>query len=698
MNVALASTGRWQLLTMALALAAGNSAHAADAAPAAPWWSSSQGMLDALGIESWADAPRAGRWSGSLGGSYDSQRQTLRVPAGSDQRFSSRLTSATASIRNEGFALVDPGLLTGNVGLRFSRQQSRQDANDTRVAQSGLLTDYSFDAVVLGEKPYSADVVANRSQGQNTQPSGGITRSASENRSVTLRLREDSVLRDKGILPWFSASVRFAEEHYKEHTQVADQSFVRDDARKLFAADAHNGFETADLDFHYERSDLSNKIYLPGNYRSQTARLNYSLDFGPARNWRWDSRVNYAMRGGSSPRSDFTVDESLAVEHYDNLSSAYSYQFMRQKTPDGTVTSQSGTANLQHRLYANLTTNAGLNTTHQVFPGGVRESTGAQLSSNYAHGLPWGGQVSVSLGGSHSVNNNQLQAGYQQVFDSPYKAPTQLGAGAGFLLADPFVVAESVVVVDVKGAVRIPTVAGVDYVLVAEGSRTRIEPLAGSAIIQGSDLLEVSYTFRLDPSVKYQASSDSASMSVNWNWIGLALDHDATHQKPLAGGDSSYLVDTRRDKVRVNVQGDWGAIRARADATLTRYIDHIDDYRERHVAGSVAYQPTLNWTFNANADQGRTSYVSPQRQSDVRSFSLATDWLAPGGWTVTGNLSRRQMKDTLLLPETISDASLQVHRRWLKLDLVGRFGVVERVRGGVRSSSAMIHAGAVRQF
>jgi hypothetical protein len=579
MNQAAAATGRCGLLSMLVALMAGNAAHAADAAAPMLWWSSLQSLptLEALGVDSWADIPRAGVWSGSLDAGYDSQRQTIRVPASADQQFSSRLTSESVSIRNEGFALIDPSLLTGNLGLRFSLQQSRQDASDTRVAQHGLLTDYSLDVLVLGEKPYNATVIANRSQGQQTRPSGGITQTVSENRSVTLRLRENSLLRDKEILPWFSANMRLAQEHFQEHKQVGGQSFLRDDGRTLFAVDGHNGFETADLDFRYEYSDVVNKIYLPGNYRSQLANLNYSLDFGPALHRRWDSRLNYSARDGSSPMTNLSIDESLSVEHFANLSSAYNYQFTQQKTPEGTVTSHNGGANLQHRLYANLTTNLGLNGNRQVFPSGVRDSEGAQLSFNYSHGLPWGGQLSASLGDNVSVNNNQLQSSFQQVFDAPYQAPPQLGAVAGFVLADLFIIPESVVMVDIKGAARIPTTLGVDYVVVSEGSRARIVPLASSAIIQAGDLLEVSYTFRLDPSVKYLASSRSMSLGVDWHWIGITLIHDATDQKPLAGGDSSFLADTRRDSARVNAQGEWDTIQTRGDATLTRYSDHIDD-------------------------------------------------------------------------------------------------------------------------
>lgn len=667
-------------------------AGAPEATAAPPWWS-----LQSMGVDSWGDILQRGTWSGSLETSYDQQSQTIRAPDSAELQYKSRLMIESLSIKNEGFSLIDPRLLTGNLGMRFFLQQSRQTAGDELTAQRGLLTDYSFDATVLPEKPYNATFVANRAQSLNTQPSGGSSQVASEHRSVTLRLREDSLLRDKEILPYFSGKMRVEQQSLQQVTRTLDQSFRLDDRRKLFDMECHNGFETADLDFHYEHSDYVNLTYSSGDYRSNSASLGYSLDFGPTLNRRWDSRVSYGSRDGSTKISNFSVDEALSIEHYPHLSSAYNYQFTRQTTPDGSVTAHNGGMNLQHQLYANLTTSLGLTASQQVLPNGRRGSEGASLNFSYKHWLPWSGQFTTSLGANAQVSNNQMVSSFMPVYFALYQAPLQLGAGAGFVLTDRFIVAESVSVLDIKGSARIPTMAGVDYLLVIEGDQMRILPQPTSAIIQPGDQLEVSYIYLVDPSVKYRSISRSASLGVDWSWIGVSLSRDASAQKPLSGGDSTYLTSSTRDTARLNLQADWEELQALGDATLTRYNDVLLAYDERRFNAHFNYRPIESLMLSLSANQYRIDYLSPQRQSLGRSINLSADWAA-AGWLTTVNVSRRQLIDTQVPSETFREASLKLHRKWSKLDVAVMFGLAERLRGGSQSTNAMARIAVVRQF
>ncbi len=54
--------------------------------------------------------------------------------------------------------------------------------------------------------------------------------------------------------------------------------------------------------------------------------LNYSLDFGPTLNRRWDSRINYLSRSGAGmSESILYADERLRIDHFKNLSTSYEY-------------------------------------------------------------------------------------------------------------------------------------------------------------------------------------------------------------------------------------------------------------------------------------------------------------------------------------------------------------------------------------
>ena len=675
------------------------SAAGADDAALAPWWSpASLPSLKALGVESWSDVFHRGLWSGNLKTSYTAQRQQIRAPGSPEQESLTRLFAQSITIRNEGFSLVDPRLVSGNIGFSLAAQRNRQDAGAISVAQQGVLTDYNFDATLLGEKSFSIGLFANRSQTLTTQPSGGTTQFASEHRGVNLLLREDNLLREKEILPYFGGHFRARQEHNQEVTNVASNSFHRDDKRSVLDLAMHNGSEISDLDFHHEYADLANLIYAPGSYRSRMTSLTYSRDFGPTLNRRWDNRIYYQSRDGSAPVSSLSVDELLTLEHHANLASSYSYQYLQQTTPAGTVTANSGSLLVRHRLYANLTTTLGLTGMRQTFPNGRIDSRSGQLNFNYNRRLPWSGQLTASLGGSNQISSNQLQAGFVPVVDAPYEAPQQLGAGAGFLLKDLFIVAESLEVVAIKGGARVPTTAGIDYLVVAEGSRTRILLQPTSAIIQPGDSLQVSYAYRLDPSVKYQTTSRSASVGADWRWVGVSFSHDESAQKPVAGGDSSFLTSSRRDTVRLNLRGDWQRLQLSGDASATRHVDSRLAYDEHRMTQRLSYVPNDDLTISLNGSEYRVNYQSPQRQTTGWSGSLDVNWLAAGGWFVTSSVSRRVYKDTQVASERVDEASLKVNRKWTKLDLALVFSLAQRSRAGVQFMNANAHFSAVRRF
>ena len=147
-----------------------------------------------------------------------------------------------------------------------------------------------------------------------------------------------------------------------------------------------------------------------------------------------------------------------------------------------------------------------------------------------------------------------VSSAHVPVVDSPYQAPPELGAGAGFLLNETDVVTSTIIVVDVRGGARLPTVLGIDYEVEVEGNRTKIVPLATSPVIQAGDPLQVSYSHLMDPSLESRITSQSYFLSGDWQWIAVSLTHDTTKQEPLSGQQQALLSDQKRTALRVDLR------------------------------------------------------------------------------------------------------------------------------------------------
>ncbi len=643
------------------------------------------------------DVFRFGIWNGSFDMGIGSSKQTSRLPDSTESTFSSRTTNEGVTIRNQGFTVIDSRLLSGNASLRFGLDKNQQSAGEFKSAQEGHLTDYSVDATLLAAKAYNANFYSNRSQVSTTLLAGGDSHTETESRGMTLRMTEDNILREMDILSYFNATLQARQEHVQDVTTMANQSFRRDEKRSIVNLDGHDGTETSDLYFRFENTKLDNLQFPMGSYQSHTADIGYSLDFGSDLSRTWVNRINYSLRNGDTSISNLNIAETLSIEHTDYLSTGYNYQYSQIKVRDDIVTAQGAGMQAQYRPYSNLSSNIGLNATQQTLAQGQMASKGAQASLSYDNYLPWSGQISSSLSGSVQINENHLQSALITVIDSPFVVPQQLGAGAGFLLKDSFIQSETIVVVNVKNGARLPTISGLDYLVVAEGNRTRILPAPTSAVILPGDLLEVSYLFLVDPSSRTKTTSHSISLEANWDWINFSLSRDVSLQKNLANSDDNFLSNMRRDTAKVKLHQGWDNLLASGDGTLVHYNDSHLVYDEWRLTQQLNYLGD-NWTMGMNLNQSHTDFKLTQRQSDQRDSRLQFDWLSENGWWMNSYLSRRILRDTQLPSESVTEAAIKIRRKWSKLDLNAAFALSERVRSGMHSINANAQVAVVRHF
>jgi hypothetical protein len=672
-----------------------------EASDTASWVSGLLAPLRQFGVESWWDVFQFQPWTGSIGFTFDDQEQRIHAPGSQTQVFSSRLWSESATITNDGFAIIDPRLFTASLGLGVTFQQASQQSFGVDQSERATLANYSFDGTFLPESPYNLNLFAQRTQNTYVQPSGSTTHSDISNQGIVFRLHENSILRDKEWLPYFTANFGVYQQYDHQTTTLGGQSFVQNDRRDQILLGFQNGTETSDLNFQYQYTRLDNYAYTAGSYDSQTANVFYSVDFGPTLNWRSDSRVNYYARTGVTEVSNLDtldVNEYLAIDHNADLSSNYNYQLTRQSAPIGNATTQSAGMQVNEQVFRNLSLTEGITAIYSSLPGGSISSVGAAANFNYGHAVPWEGQLSLGGGGGYLVTSSQVPSGVVPVVDAPYVVPPDVGAGSTILLRDRNIEAQTIVVVVLKaGGVRVPAMLDVDYTLQVNGDRTSLVPLPTSAVMQPGDLLNVSYSYQVSPSSKFQTVSGSASFGMDWPWFGFNYSHDENNQTPLSGGDSALLVSERRDAGVVYVRGVWDTFQARVDAGLVNYDTPLLAYVERRFNAFLGYHPYENLQFNLAANQSRTDYQQPVHVTTTNAVRLDAQW-SWGQWQTSGYASWRSYTDTEQPSETVTEGGFRIRRMWTKLDVNLVAVYQQRTKGDITSPNAIVHVNVIRRF
>jgi hypothetical protein len=670
-----------------------------ETATASNWWSFDQdAFLNGLGMDSEGGLFRLGIWRTILDLRANGNMQNTQAADYPDQKFYSYLTDEGLTVRNDGWYVMDPRLLTGSASVRVGFQQARQDAGDQGTAQDGDVTDYYLNVTLLPEKPYTATLQTAHSEFVTSQAGGGTTASSHTTSGAMLYWREASILREKEIAPYFSATLLGGQEDLRETTTNAGSQFRRDEQRERFKFDAHNGFETGDLTLSLEQVDLVNRIFPEGSYRSRNADVSYGVDFGKGLSKHSDTHVSYNERTGDFGVETLDLEQHLFFEHNTFLSSSVYYLFQDVDSLVGSSTAQRADAGVQYLPFLNVSTNLDAFGSRIQYDTGTVDSRGGYAGLTYTHGLPAGGVLTTSASGGLTYTDSQLTASAVPVVDEPYQAPPELGAGAGFLLNQTDVVASTIVVYDVRGGARLLTTLGIDYEIEVEGNLTKIVPLVTSAVIQAGDPLEVSYSHLVDPSLESRIGTQSYYLSADWNWIAVSLSHDVTKQEPLSGQEQTLLSDQDRTALRIDVYHDWDAWTARGNARAARYRDERLQYDEIRLNENLTWRPSYDWQLAIDASQTEAKFLDSDRVSRHFDARLGGTWHSRRGWWADGYLSWRTQQDTEMETETITEGFVRVRRNWPQLSLSCSLGVGQRDRGPVQTTYENLQINITRTF
>ncbi|HVN84670.1 MAG TPA: hypothetical protein VMW17_07485 [Candidatus Binatia bacterium] len=631
-----------------------------------------------------------GRWQGEGTFFLDWENQDDKR---AQTKYETILFQERLGLRNLGAFLIDPRFLTLDLGGSFGlSQEDNLAANQAPLrVGDGTLYDYAFDGLFLSDQPYVLSAFANRSQNRLTQGFGGESNTSFESRGGVLEFREGSFLENYGIFN-FSSLLDVHQEFLNEDSSVFGSPFKRDESRNIVRYHTHKGGETSDVDLRYEFNDVSDPLNPTDVFNSHTVRALHSIDFGPTLNRRLDSVAYYFVRTGSGPGTFLSVDEGLHIDHQSNLATDCRYSFSQSDSEGaGVTTTNGGNLGVVHQPYRQLTTTLYIDGAVQSFPTGDRDIYGGQGGVAYRRSLPWHGQLFVDTSVGYHIDDNNFTSSEINVVDEPHTAPPVFGAGAGFTLNNSFVVNESIVMVDVRGGSRLPTELDVDYVLSQEGSLTKIIPLPGSPVIRPNDPLEVSYTYNIDPSIKYATTTWNIRTGADFDWVAAWYEHALSDQSRLAGEASpQFLINQNIDRLKLDLRQQWNNLRALGSVAYEIVNSTVVDSRTWRFAQSLMYQPRPELIAQISGDEYLTHYPSESRTANSYLVRSTLDWFVPPGITISAFAGYRVFQETDVASDEIVESGIRAHWTYQNLDISPSFtwtdyrGRLDDFRGELR--------------
>lgn len=647
-----------------------------------------------------AEVFRPGTWEGAIEAVVDFTRQDVRTGRSPQTSIESRRTEERLTLRNVGASLYDPRLATFSLGGTFGLSQERLRTESGSASREGTLWGYDAFASVLPEQPYSLNLFANRNQAFLSRELAGRSEIQTESRGTTIfgrRLPIPSIL-----------SLR--QELQEEESRTGDVVARRDERRNIITYEGQRGWIDSEMDLRYEFVDSSDRAVPDLSFRSHEGSLNYSLDFGSELNWRWDSRLRAFTRAGVADLTTATADELLRIDHTERLRTEYRYFLTHTDTPGGATTIHTGTFSLRHRLYESLTTTLGADASFQSLPGGQKERYRGRLDLAYTKRLPGEGRLVAGLGGGFEYEDDRF--GVTETFipqeshtaASPFALPIPLN--------NPFVVTASVVVTKVAlgplpagcAAFSVPRTLteGMDYTLRTVGDVTEIVPVAcslTSAGINPGDTIAVDYRFSVSPSLTFTTVTWRADLSLDYRWIRPFFVHEQTEQTLVSGRDGRFLDDQRSDTVGTELRYDGQRLRGSILGEAQRFTSRRLAFDTARAKQFLALTILPELTLNLSGDQAFTDFSNPEgRETRTLAGRATLTYLFNAGLLADAFGGIRNLNDTLLPDERITEAGLRVRWRIHKLEVNPSLEFIDRRRGETDTKEYQASLHIIRRF
>lgn len=643
---------------------------------------------------------RLGTWEGSLEGQTEWDRQDFRTGATERSRFERLHSDERLTLQNTGMYIYDPRLVSLTLGGTFGFSQDRITTTDTDQDSNATLSGYTAFVSLLPEQTLSLNVFANRNESVLSREFAGRSEVVVENRGGTLFLRQLAI----------PSTVTARQELLEETSTTANVIARRAEHRNIVRYEGQRGWVDRELNLAYEFVDDADEVFPGLSYQSHEGEFNWSMDFGEELNRHWDSRARYLTRTGLVPSTIWSVDESLRIDHTERLTSNYRYYLVQNDSRSALVTTHTGTASLQHRLWESLTTTAGADGVHQTLTAGETDTARGRLEIGYTKRLPLGGRLNVGLGGGLQFEDDRFKTTESAVSQETHTATTPIALP--IRLANRLVVTSSIVVTKTAAGPRpavcgpppplpTPLTEGVDFTIRTTGDITEIVPIPCAVGVPGinpGDTIAVDYRFRVGPSRRFTTQNWHGTAGVDYRWVRVFVTHEESEQSLLSGADDGFLDNVRSDSVGAELRYDHPRLRASLLGEARRFVSRRNRYDSLRSSALAAATLFADLTLTLSGDRVVTTFPDEQRETRTLSGRAALEWSFGTALSVEASGGVQRIEDTLQPAQQSSDARLLV--RWMvrKLEIGPSVEYFNRRHGDTTSTEYRVLLRTIRRF
>lgn len=444
--------------------------------------------------------------------------------------------------------LYHPALLSFN--LKFSpefahnfkkySENSTEHKTEHNTENFNFRPNYQTNATILEKKPYSLNFYSQHLEGQAWASYTGLTQTVSDSYGADLQLNNN-------ILP---TTIGFSKSSSEQH----GYNLLKSDWEELHLMTRHRGKKTGEsnLSATYSENRQTTGQNL-NSIKTFNSILGNQLVFADEDQIRLSSNLQYNYQDTSSNRTNsFFINEQLTWQHDPKLKSQYLYSYRQVNSDNSSNYWHSANANLNHTLYENLFTVAGISGVINETDGGGQDTGSWMFSTDYRRKLGSWGNIGLTAGITDQYNFRTGGVAQVLVHDEPHT----LRSGSDTYLVQADVESSSIVVTNSAGSVIY--LKNIDYRIDQTGSSTRISRLPLGSITEGQ-LVLISYSYKRSSAYndrlfthQYGASLELLSL------LSLSYRYLQTDQSVLSGLPPDRLTNSKIHLATARIDTQWG--------------------------------------------------------------------------------------------------------------------------------------------
>lgn len=402
------------------------------------------------------------------------------------------------------YALLSRRLANGTLELDLGLNQNYQIDRGTLDQEDnsyGLNLEYMFDMLLFERRFYPITLMANQTQERVAAPFSQSYDVLNSTYSAGISLRNHV----------FPTQLNY--RHYETETAGLSRDNHQIADELIFDAN----FETGEISTtRIQARSSSRSSNIEGTVAANEAE-SFELEGRNLLTWTAFSHNQTLSSNYSRQRDTGTYelqtelwDERLDLQLGKALDTGLSYSYNDTESSVQNRCEKKGAAWVEHQLFKSLTSRYQYNINRTDYSAGEDSTWQQKLSFSYTKELPQQSRLNLSYSYGYGETDRNLDDSQLVTIDEPL----QVQLTSNFLL-NPDIIQNSVVVFDENRTT--PYVEGVDYQLVQVGRRLELVfslPFPTPNGIHLNDTLSIDYAYRVNSSIEYSTTTNSASASI----------------------------------------------------------------------------------------------------------------------------------------------------------------------------------------